>query len=58
MQEAATNKLIQADSMSKSPKIVPIRDNYKELFKEEQKQTQSPEEVIRRMREIMKAERN
>lgn len=58
LQEAVTNKLIQADSMSRNPKIVPIRDNYKELFKEEQKQTQSPEEVIRRMREIMKAERN
>lgn len=44
--------------MSKNPKIVPIRDNYKGLFKEEEKQTQSPEEIIRRMRSIMKAEKN
>lgn len=57
LQEAATNKLIRADSMSRNPKIVPIRDNYKELFNEEEKQTQSPEEITRRMRGIMKAEK-
>lgn len=43
--------------MSRNPKIVPIRNSYKELFKEEQ-QMQSPEEIIRRMRNIMKAEKN
>lgn len=32
LQEAATDKLIQADSMSKKPKIVPIRKMFKELF--------------------------
>nr|DAV99384.1 MAG TPA: hypothetical protein [Caudoviricetes sp.]DAZ75642.1 MAG TPA: hypothetical protein [Caudoviricetes sp.] len=58
MQEAVTNKLIRADSMSRNPKIVPIRDNYKELFKEEEQQVQSPEEIIRRMRNIMKTEKN
>lgn len=58
LQEAVTNKLIRADSMSKNPKIVPIRDNYKELFKEEEQQVQSPESIIRRMRGIMKAEQN
>ncbi len=58
LQEAVTNKLIRADSMSRNPKIVPIRDNYKELFKEEEQQVQSPEEIIRRMRRIMKAEKN
>lgn len=57
LQEAVTNKLIRADSMSRNPKIVPIRDNYKELFNEEEKQTQSPEEITRRMRGIMKAEK-
>lgn len=57
LQEAVTNKLIRADSMSRNPKIVPIRDSYKELFKEEQ-QTQSPEDIARRMREIMKTEKN
>lgn len=58
LQEAVTNKLIRADSMCRNPKIVPIRDNYKELFKEEEQQVQSPEEIIRRMRTIMKIERN
>ena len=37
LQEAVTNKLIKADSMSRNPKIEPIRDNYKELFKIEEK---------------------
>lgn len=58
LQEAVTNKLIRADSMSKNPKIILIRDNYKELFNEEEQQIQSPEEIIRRMREIMKSEKN
>lgn len=57
LQEAATNKMIRADSMSRNPKIVPIRDSYKELFKEEQ-QPQSPEDIIKRMRSIMKTEKN
>nr|DAP05698.1 MAG TPA: hypothetical protein [Caudoviricetes sp.] len=58
LQEAVTNKLIRADSMSRNPKIVPIRDNYKELFKEEEQKTQSSEEITRRMRNIMKTEKN
>ena len=33
LQESVTNKLIRADSMSKDPKIILIRDDYKELFK-------------------------
>lgn len=57
LQEAVTNKLIMADSMSKKPKIVPIRENYKELFKEEHKEI-SYEEITRRMRAVMKAEKN
>ena len=37
LQEAVTNKLIKADAMSnKRPKIEPIRDSYKDLFKKEQ----------------------
>ena len=58
LQEAVTNKLIRADSMSKNPKIILIRDNYKELFNEEEQQIQSPEEIMRRMRGIMKSENN
>ena len=42
--------------MSKSPKIILIRDNYKELFKEEENQVQSPQELARKMREIMKGD--
>ncbi len=32
LQEAVTDKLIQADSMSKKPKIVPLRKMFKQLF--------------------------
>lgn len=38
LQEAVTNKLIRADSMSRNPKIIPIKDNYEELFKTEEKE--------------------
>ena len=44
--------------MSRNPKIIPIRDNYKELFKDEEKQLQSPEEITRKMRAIMINEKN
>lgn len=33
LQEAVTDKMIQADSMSKKPKVVPLRKMFKELFK-------------------------
>ena len=33
LQEAVTDKIIQADSMSKKPKIVPLRNMFKGLFK-------------------------
>jgi len=33
LQEAVTDKIIQADSMSKKPKIVPLRKIFKDLFK-------------------------
>lgn len=56
LQEAVTNKLIKADSMSKKPKIELIRDNYKELFKEEKHEI-TPEEITRRMREIMRTQK-
>ena len=58
LQEAVTNKLIRADRMSRNPKIIPIRDNYKELFKDEEEQLQSPEEITRKMRAIMINEKN
>lgn len=40
--------------MSRNPKIVPIRDNYKELFKEEQNDIQTAEQITKRMRQLMK----
>lgn len=33
LQEAVTDKLIQADSMNKKPKIVPLKKIFNELFK-------------------------
>jgi hypothetical protein len=57
LQEAITNKLIRADSMSKNPKIELIRNNYKELFNEEEK-IETPEEIMKKMRMIMKSEKN
>lgn len=33
LQEAVTDKMIQADSMGEKPKIVPLRNMFKELFK-------------------------
>ncbi len=58
LQEAVTNKTIMADSMSKKPKIIPIRDSYKDLFKEEEQKIISPEEITRKMREAMKLSKN
>ena len=46
LQEAVTNKLIRADSMSENPKIILIRDNYKKLFKTEEKEQTLEEQRI------------
>ncbi len=56
LQEAVTNKLIRADSMSKNPKIIPIKDSYKSLFTENQPKIDSAKEITRKMRTIMKVE--
>ncbi len=60
LQEAVTNKLIRADSMSKKPKIILIRDSYKGLYQEEKQEfdTRSPEEIKRKMREMMGFQKN
>ena len=53
LQEAVTNKLIKADSMSKRPKIIPLRKMFAKLFKEEPKiKYQSPQEQIARLRKL------
>lgn len=54
LQEVVTNKLIRADSMSRNPKILPIRDSYERLFEEEKEIAQTAEEITRKMRAIMK----
>lgn len=33
LQEAVTNKIIQADSMREKPKVVSLKTMFKELFK-------------------------
>lgn len=53
LQEAVTDKLIKADSMSKRPKVIPLRKIFAKLFKEEPKiRIQSPEEQIARLRKL------
>lgn len=55
LQEAVTDKIIMADAMSnKNPKIKSLIKTYKNLFQEEKAQT--PEEIARRMRDIMHTE--
>ena len=53
LQEAVTDKLIKADSMSKRPKVISLRKMFNKLFKEEPKiHYQSPEEQIKRLRKL------
>lgn len=49
LQEAVTNKLIRADSMSKNSKIVLIRDSYEELFEGNEK-----EQTLEEQRRLLK----
>lgn len=53
LQEAVTDKLIKADSMSKRPKVVPLKKMFAKLFPKEKKtKYQSPEEQIARLRKL------
>lgn len=53
LQEAVTDKLIKADSMSKRPKVIPLRKMFAKLFKQEPKiKIQSPQEQIARLRKL------
>ena len=59
LQEAVTDKLIMADAMSnKKPKIIQLQNVFKNLFPSKEENIQSPEEITKRMREIMKVEKN
>lgn len=54
LQEAVTNKLIMADTMSnKRPKIIPLQKTFESLFPEKEEKQQFPEKIIRKMRKIM-----
>ena len=53
LQEAVTDKLIKADSMSKRPKIIPLKRMFAKLFETEPKiHYQSPQEQIKRLRKL------
>ena len=58
LQEAVTNKVIMADAMSnRKPKIIPLYQTFERLFPEnKQDEMQSAEEIVRRMRSIMKTQ--
>ena len=59
LQEAVTNKLIMADAMSnRRPKIIPLQKTFQNLFPEKEEVAQSPEEITKRMRNIMKVYKN
>lgn len=60
LQEAVTDKLIMADAMSnRKPKIIPLQKTFEKLFPEnKESKIQSPQEIARRMREIMKNDKN
>lgn len=59
LQEAVTDKLIMADAMSnRRPKIVPLQKTFEKLFYENNKdKIQSPNEIARRMRSIMREQK-
>ena len=59
LQEAVTNKLILADAMSnKKPKIILLQKTFEKLFPEnDTERMQSPEEITRRMRAVMQADK-
>lgn len=55
LQEAVTDKMIMADAMSnRRPKIIPLRKTFEKLFPEKEETNQTPEEIAKRMRQIMK----
>lgn len=49
LQEAVTNKLIAGDCMNQNAKIILIKDNYPELFKEDEE-----EQTLEEQRKLFK----
>ena len=59
LQEAVTDKLIMADAMSnKKPKILSLLKTFKNLFPEPEEKPITPEEIKRKMRKMMKLQKN
>lgn len=55
LQEAVTDKLIMADAMStRHPKINSLQQTFKKIFPKEEIKIQSPQEITRKMRELMR----
>ena len=53
LQEAVTDKLIKADSMSERPKVIPLKKMFAKLFETEPKiRYQTPQEQIARLRKL------
>lgn len=59
LQEAVTDKLIMADAMSnKRPKIIQLQKTFEKIFPKKEDKIQNSKEITRRMRGIMKSEKN
>lgn len=53
LQEAVTDKLMEADSMTKRPKVISLKKMFNKLFQTEPKiKYQSPQEQIARLRKL------
>lgn len=53
LQEAVTDKLMKADSMTKRPKVISLKKMFNKLFQTEPKiKYQSPQEQIARLRKL------
>ena len=58
LQEAVTNKLIMADAMSnRKPKTISLYKTFEKLFPEKEEKQQTPEEIAKRMHNIMKKDK-
>lgn len=58
VQEEVTNKLIMADAMSnRRPKIISLLTIFQKIFPEKENESQSNEEITRRMRLMIKEEK-
>lgn len=58
LQEAVTDKLIMADSMSNTrPKRIPLQKTFENLFPKKKEIIQSPVDITRRIRTIMKSDK-